>query len=65
MGCYNIHVKFIEIKEGSTCMPVTDAWNEYFLMSSRVRDKKCLSLGQTCITLYNIELHLILVGCDC
>ena len=46
-------------------MPVTKAWNEEFLMSSILREKKCLSLGQTCITLYNIALDLILVGCDC
>ena len=52
----------------------TDAWTDMSLMGPRLRDSGCVSLGQTCIIIIDIALHILIISelhivfcwsCDC
>uniref|UniRef100_A0A0V0GNA0 Putative ovule protein n=1 Tax=Solanum chacoense TaxID=4108 RepID=A0A0V0GNA0_SOLCH len=47
------------MKLGSAHTPVADAWTKKFPMGPEQRDSVCVSLGQTCIALYDIAHHCI------
>ena len=53
---------------------VTEAWTDISPMSPGLRDSGCVSLGQTCIIILDIALHILIIGeldivfcwsCDC
>ena len=41
---------------------VTDAWTDISPMGPGLRDSGCVSLGQTCIIILDIALHILIIG---
>ena len=40
----------------------TDAWTDMSPMGPGLRDSGCVSLGQTCIIILDIALHILIIG---
>ena len=40
----------------------TDAWTDMSLMGPGLRDSGCVSLGQTCIIILDIALHILIIS---